>query len=186
MAAGVLALATLAVLLSLAMAQEPVFGLGAIVLPTVAVAVLIVMARRRAQALIHSIPFESRPLVLATTLLPLFATAAALWLPEALIGYSEMAPWSYRVGWELSFVGPVMAGLAATALARRHGHRGFAMLAIGLVALSLSVAGRDIGVLSFDGLGPGAWCVADEVKADPNGVELLGDESDCPLLLGQR
>ena len=180
-AAGVLALAGGAVAVSLWTSQEPLFGLQWLVLPAVAIAAVLVVDFRR--AVWAWIPPGQRLLWLAAIALPLFATATALWVPEALIGYSAAAVWSYRAGWEVSLTGPAAAGVIAAATARACGRRGATALGLALVALSMSLVGRDLGIRNSGTLGsPPDWCYR-EITRTADGVTIEGHPDRCTVIL---
>lgn len=182
-AAGVVvSVSTVAIVTALATTIAPLFGLGAVVLPVLALAVAMLISPRLLAWMLSVFSQRIRPAVVAVPVLLLFATLAALWLPQVLVGFSEGAEWSYRVAVSVSLIGPLLASLATAALARVSRYSALGVVALAVVTLALSVVARDAGVNASRP----DWCYADSVSKDAEGVELRFTRDGCAILLPGR
>jgi hypothetical protein len=143
----------------------------------------IVLAACLIALVFHEVPRRWRPLVLAGTVLPLIAAAAAVGLPESAIHFSDHEEWAYRAGREIS-VGALWVGAAiAAAVAWRHSYKPLAIVGVAALAFGLAAVARDL----FARDQQPSWCYADKVEAGPDGsVATAGEYDDCTVLLPAR
>jgi hypothetical protein len=180
-----LVIAAVAIGVTLAMEDDPFFDLWETFLGILLIAGAIVFVGALFELVFRFVPRRARAATLAATLLPLLATAGALGLPQSAIHYSSDAGWAYRAGYEISLVPPVVAALIAAGIAFSQRQGLVAIAAVALLALSLSVLGRDLGIRSSEF--PPDWCFADRVANEPGGVvSISGDDERCTLLLPQQ
>ena len=142
----------------------------------------ILMASCLLAAVVHFVPARWRPLVFATTMLPLLAAVGALGLPESAIHFSDGAEWAYRAGREISLGALILGAVLAAVIARGHSYRPLAIAGVALLTFGLAAVGRDLVARDEQP----SWCYADHVEVSPGGVETSGEYDDCTVLLPAR
>jgi hypothetical protein len=132
---------------------------------------------------VRTLPQRWRPLVLATTVLPLATAAGAAGLPETAIHFSDTAAWALRAGREISLGALAAGGALAAAIAWAYAYRPLAIAAVAALTLLGGAVGRDLVVREQQ---PG-WCYAEEVTVGPGGsYSAFGATEGCTLLLEDR
>jgi len=168
--------------MGLAFAVSPLFGLGGLVIPLLAFAVIVLARRNAVAASFERLSPGNRPLALAATMLALVTAVGAVWLPAAVIGFSGSRPWSYQVETPLSFLCPLAAAVGAGLLARWDSRLWLATVAIGFSALAASIITREALMVAANP----KWCYVSKVSATRDGGrEVIADSTGCAVLFKQ-